>query len=172
MLVVGNPDSLFADYEDQLADCMISASMLQISEPIAEGTSVCVCLCAHVCVVCVCMCVCTCVCVFVCICVYIHACTYVCVILTGAFGKVYRGAYNNNDMTIDVAIKTLKGYTLNKVGMHVYTFHTILTDVTMVKAKEFIQECITAKQFSHPNVLGLIGVSVITEEAIPLMVLP
>ena len=42
----------------------------------------------------------------------------------------------------------------------------------MVKAKEFIQECITAKQFSHPNVLGLIGVSVITEEAIPLMVLP
>ena len=46
------------------------------------------------------------------------------------------------------------------------------TDVTMVKAKEFLQECITAKQFSHPNVLGLIGVSVITEEAIPLMVLP
>ena len=51
-------------------------------------------------------------------------------------------------------------------------FHTILTDVTMVKAKEFIQECITAKQFSHPNVLGFIGVSVITEETIPLMVLP
>ena len=46
------------------------------------------------------------------------------------------------------------------------------TDVTMVKAKEFLQECITAKQFSHPNVLGLIGVSVIMEEAIPLMVLP
>ena len=42
----------------------------------------------------------------------------------------------------------------------------------MIKAKEFIQECITAKQFSHPNILGLIGVSVIREEAIPLMVLP
>ena len=104
-------------------------------------------------------------------CVYIHACTYVCVILTGAFGKVYRGTYSNNG-TIDVAIKTLKGYTLNEVGMMCMHFHTILTNMTMVKAREFIQECITAKQFSHPNVLGLIGVSVITEETIPLMVLP
>ena len=103
----------------------------------------------------------------------VHACMYVCIILTGAFGKVYRGAYSNNGTTIDVAIKTLKGYTLNEVSMHVCIhFHTTCTDVTMVKAKEFIQECITAKQFSHPNVLGLIGVSVITEEAIPLMVLP
>ena len=55
--------------------------------------------------------------------------------------------------------------------MCIYTL-SHYTDVTMVKAKEFLQECITAKQFSHPNVLGLIGVSVITEEAIPLMVLP
>ena len=44
LLVVGNPDSLFADYEDQLGDCTISASMLQIIEPIAEGTSVSVCV--------------------------------------------------------------------------------------------------------------------------------
>lgn len=53
--------------------------------------------------------------------------------------------------------------------MHIVT---MTTDVTMIKAKEFIQECVTAKQFNHPNILGLIGVSVITKEAIPLMVLP
>ena len=121
MLVVGNPDSLFADYEDQLADCTISASTLQISEPIAEGTSVCVCMCVCACVcvralVCVCVAQCD-----VCVCTCMHVCMCVCVILTGAFGKVYRGTYSNNDTTIDVAIKMLKGYTLNEVGMHVYT---------------------------------------------------
>ena len=47
-----------------------------------------------------------------------------------------------------------------------------LADVTFNKAKEFIRECITAIQFSHPNVLGIIGVSVLREEGIPLMVLP
>ena len=40
------------------------------------------------------------------------------------------------------------------------------------KTEEFIQECITAKRFSHPNVINLIGVSYIKEEAVPLMILP
>jgi len=35
-----------------------------------------------------------------------------------------------------------------------------------------MKECITTKRFDHPNVLGLIGVSVIQKEAIPLMILP
>ena len=40
------------------------------------------------------------------------------------------------------------------------------------KTEEFIKECITAKRFSHPNVMSLIGVSYIKEEAVPLMILP
>ncbi|XP_065911433.1 tyrosine-protein kinase receptor UFO-like [Dysidea avara] len=103
----GNPDPLFAEFEEQLAGHAIKANMLQINEQIAEG----------------------------------------------AFGKVYKGVYTRNGEEVDVAIKTLR-------------------DVTFNKAKEFIRECITAIQFSHPNVLGIIGVSVLREEGIPLMVLP
>ena len=40
------------------------------------------------------------------------------------------------------------------------------------KTEQFIKECITAKLFNHPNVLGLIGVSYIKGEAVPLMILP
>ena len=35
--VVSSSNALFAEFEDQLAGCMISPSMLQIIEPIAEG---------------------------------------------------------------------------------------------------------------------------------------
>ena len=37
---------------------------------------------------------------------------------------------------------------------------------------QFIQECIIAKRFNHPNILNLIGVSYKEEEAVPLMILP
>ena len=40
------------------------------------------------------------------------------------------------------------------------------------KTEQFIKECITAKLFNHPNVLGVIGVSYIKGEAVPLMILP
>ena len=40
------------------------------------------------------------------------------------------------------------------------------------KTEQFIKECITARLFNHPNVLGLIGVSYIKGEAVPLMILP
>ena len=40
------------------------------------------------------------------------------------------------------------------------------------KTEQFIKECIIAKRFSHPNVLSLIGISYIKDEALPLMVLP
>jgi len=43
---------------------------------------------------------------------------------------------------------------------------------SFAKTEEFIKECIISKQFDHPNVLGLIGVSIIQREALPLMILP
>ena len=39
-------------------------------------------------------------------------------------------------------------------------------------AQDFIKECNISKTFDHPNVLSLIGVSIIPEEAMPLMVMP
>ena len=45
-------------------------------------------------------------------------------------------------------------------------------DFSSSTAEDFIQECNIAKKFDHPNVLSLIGVSIIPEEAVPLMVMP
>ena len=45
-------------------------------------------------------------------------------------------------------------------------------DTSLFKAEEFLKECVMAVQFDHPNVLSLIGVSILREEAIPLMVMP
>ena len=42
----------------------------------------------------------------------------------------------------------------------------------MSKAKEFIEECSVISKFDHPNVLSLIGVSIDSAKAIPLMVMP
>ena len=39
-------------------------------------------------------------------------------------------------------------------------------------AEDFIKECNIVKKFDHPNVLSLIGVCIIPEEAMPLMVMP
>ena len=38
--------------------------------------------------------------------------------------------------------------------------------------EDFIAECNIAKKFDHPNVLSLIGVTIIPEEAMPMMVMP
>ena len=46
------------------------------------------------------------------------------------------------------------------------------TDLSLSNAKEFIEECSIAKRFDHPNVLSLIGVSIIPEENKPLMIMP
>ena len=53
-----------------------------------------------------------------------------------------------------------------------YGIHVPFTAATFSKTEEFIKECIIAKQLDHPNVLGLIGVSIIKKEAIPLMIIP
>ena len=42
----------------------------------------------------------------------------------------------------------------------------------MLKLKEFLKECCTAKRFNHPNIISLIGVSILRDEGTPLMVLP
>ena len=52
----------------------------------------------------------------------------------------------------------------------IYSMIPVAADTS--KTEEFIKECITAKRFSHPNVMSLIGVSYIKEEAVPLMILP
>ena len=43
---------------------------------------------------------------------------------------------------------------------------------SLFAAQDFIKECNISKAFDHPNVLSLIGVSIIPEEAMPLMVMP
>ena len=45
-------------------------------------------------------------------------------------------------------------------------------DLSLSKAKEFIEECNIVRRFDHPNVLSLIGVSIIPEEDVPLMIMP
>ena len=45
-------------------------------------------------------------------------------------------------------------------------------DVSLSNAKEFIDECITASNFNHPNVLSIIGVSINPDDDTPLMVMP
>ena len=45
-------------------------------------------------------------------------------------------------------------------------------DLSLSDAKDFIDECITASKFDHPNVLNIIGVSITPEESTPLMVMP
>ena len=48
----------------------------------------------------------------------------------------------------------------------------IIIAVDNCKTEQFIKECIIAKRFNHPNILGLIGISYIEDEALPLMILP
>ena len=48
----------------------------------------------------------------------------------------------------------------------------IHVDVSLFNAKEFIDECIIANKFAHPNVLSIVGVSIIPEDNIPLMIMP
>ena len=88
----------------------------------------------------------------------------------GAFGKVYKGVYTKGAETFDIAVKTLRGM-LTHVCSYVVTICNF-TVASTSKTEQFIKECITAKLFNHPNVLGLIGVSYIKGEAVPLMILP
>ena len=48
----------------------------------------------------------------------------------------------------------------------------LFTAFSSSTAEDFIAECHIAKKFDHPNVLSLIGVCIIPEEAMPLMVMP
>ena len=88
----------------------------------------------------------------------------------GAFGKVHKGVYTKGAESFDIAVKTLRGM-LTHVCSYVVTICTF-TVASTSKTEQFIKECIMAKLFNHPNVLGLIGVSYIKGEAVPLMILP
>ena len=50
-----------------------------------------------------------------------------------------------------------------------FCFHQ---DLLHFKVEEFLKECVIAVKFDHPNVLQLIGVSIMKEETVPLMVMP
>ena len=49
---------------------------------------------------------------------------------------------------------------------------SICKDLTSYTAKEFVAECNIANKFDHPNVLSLIGVSIVPKDDIPLMIMP
>ena len=46
------------------------------------------------------------------------------------------------------------------------------TDVSLSNTKTFIEECIVTSKLDHPNVLSLIGVSINSENASLLMIMP
>ena len=75
----------------------------------------------------------------------------------------------DDNKAIEVAVKTVK-------GISHYFFYKTLTpvcvDFSTSAAEDFIKECNIAKKFDHPNVLSLIGVCIVPEEAVPLMVMP
>ena len=83
---------------------------------------------------------------------------------------MYKGVYTRDGEAISVAIKTMKG--LAPYLLASYTYITIITDTSLLKTEEFLKECNTAKQFNHPNIMSLIGISIIPGERTPLMVLP
>ena len=45
-------------------------------------------------------------------------------------------------------------------------------DVSLSSAKDFIDECIMASKFDHPNVLKIMGVSINPDNNTPFMVMP
>ena len=85
---------------------------------------------------------------------------------------MYKGSYTNDGITIDVAIKTIKGgYILMICNVMLYTLAAFAAS-SLLSVEEFITECNITKKFNHPNVLSIIGVSHTPEESVPLMVLP
>ena len=90
----------------------------------------------------------------------------------GKFGVVYKAYYTSKENTItEVAVKTVKCVT------HVFIYvgsdlFFAFVDFSSQTAENFIKECNIANKFDHPNVLSLIGVCIVPEEAVPLMVMP
>ena len=91
-------------------------------------------------------------------------------IYTGQFGVVCKGWYTNDNETVEVAIKRMKGCILKHRNFYAYLVFTEFTSCDTVK--EFTTECNVANKFNHPNVLSLIGVSIDPEDDIPQMVMP
>lgn len=48
----------------------------------------------------------------------------------------------------------------------------VYTDVSQSNASKFIDECTMVSKCDHPNVLEIIGVSVIPEKCMPIMIMP
>ena len=71
-------------------------------------------------------------------------------------------------MNIEVAIKESKGL-LNWLFAFL---NCLILDLSSSKITEFMEECEIAKNFHHPNVLCLLGISFTPEENKPLMVMP
>ena len=94
-------------------------------------------------------------------------------IISGKFGVVYKALYTSkeNSTTVEVAVKTVKcmiHFLTGGCDLEVFYFVGFSSNA----AEDFIKECNIANKFDHPNVLSLIGVCIVPEEAVPLMVMP
>ena len=92
----------------------------------------------------------------------------------GKFGVVYKAYYTSKEnVVIEVAVKTVKctTHSYSKIAI-VSDLLFIFVDFSTQTAENFIKECNIANKFDHPNVVSLIGVCIIPEEAVPLMVMP
>ena len=107
---------------------------------------------------------------YLCVCVRVCVCVCSCFIYAGKFGVVYKGCYTNNEQTVEVAIKTMKGCV--KLNLFINRVINLYIDITSYTAEEFVAECNIANKFDHPNVLSLIGVSIVPKDDIPLMIMP
>ncbi len=96
-------------------------------------------------------------------------------ILTGAFGKVFRGEIKKPDSKFeDIAIKTIKSTCIEQASQRLHlTLIIFLPDLSSKDEVEaFFAESLLMKDFSHPNILGLAGVCFDTADGVPYILLP
>ena len=88
--------------------------------------------------------------------------------------SIYCDPQTNNEM--QVAVKGLKGkvtctYLVNTIFLTRIWILFLASNSTLKDVENFLEECSKMKNFNHPNVLPLIGVS-FDKESNPAMVLP
>ena len=93
-------------------------------------------------------------------------------VYTGEFAQVYRGYMTTLQSTDVVAVKTLKGTLLRRQSFLLITFlwcHLALGSANDMK--QLTKEIVKMVTFDHPNVMRLIGVTLV-EGGAPLLVMP
>ena len=104
-------------------------------------------------------------------------------IYIGEFGRVFKGIWTHQSHTDDgreiseeVAVKTIKSmiFVLLAHFIAVYPLYFVVTPDynSLQKLKSFLRESAVMKNFHHPNVLQVLGISLETEDGLPYIVLP